>query len=259
MKKAVLAVSFGTSVEQARQNQIIPVENAMKKSISHPLFSAYTSPTIRRILRERGTEISDVHEALRKIASLGIQKVAVQPTYLLYGYEYDKLKNEVQEEQKNFSAIEVGVPLISNYQDLEMIRELVNKYYPPKKQKEIILIGHGTEHFANMVYPALQTAFRFSGREDIWVGTIEGWPGISEISKQVGKKGANKIELVPLMLVAGEHVHNDLIGDNPDSWKSILSHAGFSVDCTFKGLGEYPEIPQLYCKHLQTLLEKLGE
>ena len=44
----------------------------------------------------------------------------------------------------------------------------------------VALMGHGTEHFANAVYPALQTALRLAGREDVLVGTVEGWPGLED-------------------------------------------------------------------------------
>ena len=43
-------------------------------------------------------------------------------------------------------------------------------------------MGHGTEHFANAAYPALQTALALLGRDDIYIGTVEGWPGLRELS-----------------------------------------------------------------------------
>ncbi|MFQ9680039.1 MAG: sirohydrochlorin cobaltochelatase [Ruthenibacterium lactatiformans] len=41
----------------------------------------------------------------------------------------------------------------------------------------LVLLGHGTEHFASMVYPAMQTALRLAGGRRAYMGTVEGWPG----------------------------------------------------------------------------------
>ena len=54
MKQAVVCVSFGTSVPAGREN-ITAVENVLRQSAHDRIFiSAFTSPTIRRILKERG-------------------------------------------------------------------------------------------------------------------------------------------------------------------------------------------------------------
>ncbi|KUE76843.1 hypothetical protein ASJ35_06070 [Ruthenibacterium lactatiformans] len=92
MKQALLAVSFGTSVPRARQD-IEAVERVLAAGAPERAFCrAYTSPTIRRILAERGEPVSGLPEALEALAAAGVEDVAVQPTHLLYGFEYDKLK-----------------------------------------------------------------------------------------------------------------------------------------------------------------------
>ena len=46
-----------------------------------------------------------------------------------------------------------------------------------------------------------------------------------------------KLALAPLMLVAGDHAHNDLAGGDEDSWLSILTGRGFDVTVRMQGLG----------------------
>lgn len=46
-------------------------------------------------------------------------------------------------------------------------------------------MGHGTEHFANAACPALQTALNLLGRTNIYIGTVEGWPGLEDILRQL--------------------------------------------------------------------------
>lgn len=53
------------------------------------------------------------------------------------------------------------------------------------------------------------------------------------------------------MIVAGDHAHNDLAGDDADSWKSQFKQAGYPVLCHLKGLGEYEGIRQIFLRHIR--------
>jgi len=43
-----------------------------------------------------------------------------------------------------------------------------------------------------------------------------------ETLEAVKKSAADTVVLMPFLFVAGEHVANDILGDEPDSWKSGL-------------------------------------
>lgn len=65
----------------------------------------------------------------------------------------------------------------------------------------------------------------------------------------------HKVTLLPFMLVAGDHALNDIDGDEPNSWKSILQTKGFAVEIRLNGLGENEKIRQIYVAHAQLALE----
>ena len=48
------------------------------------------------------------------------------------------------------------------------------------------------------------------------------------------------------MVVAGDHANNDMAGDEPDSFKSILENEGFKVNAYIHGLGENEAVRQLF-------------
>ena len=76
MKEALLTVSFGTAVEQARQADICAVERTVAQALPHlPAYQAYTSPTIRRILARRGIDIPGFVPALVQRAQDGVELV----------------------------------------------------------------------------------------------------------------------------------------------------------------------------------------
>lgn len=253
MSQTLLCVSFGTSVESARRS-IRAVEQTLHETAPElPFLCAYTSPTIRRILQGRGETVCSLGEALDRLAG---QEVIVQPTHLLYGKEYDQIRQEVGKHAKEGTSVRLGKPLLAGMEDLRGIAEAVDAAVPFHEGEALLLMGHGTVQFAGTVYPALQTIFRLMGREDVFVGTVEGWPTLDEILPQLFRAGYTKAHLMTLMLVAGEHARNDMAGDGPDSWRSRLNAAGIQTRCTLCGLGELPQVQALYRRHLLELLER---
>lgn len=256
MKQAVVLVSFGTSVEEARRRDIAPVEQALGDCTRLPCRRAYTSPSIRRILARRGVQVQSLAEVLDVLAGEA-EEVFIQPTHLLYGNEYDGMKRIVEQKQNLFGRIHLGKPLLANAEDIQALAKIVSDLSPRREGNAYVLMGHGTEHFANMSYPAMQTAFRLIGREDILVGTVEGWPGLEEVADQLKMRSVGTVTLSPLMLVAGDHALNDMAGDGPDSWKSRLEREGLKVDCQIQGLGSLAAVRELYKAHFQELLGNL--
>lgn len=254
MRKAILCVSFGTSVPEARES-ITAVEETLRQAAPDRLFlRAFTSPTIRRILAERGEQVPGVSEALEQMWEQGVRDVLVQPTHILYGKEYDKLREDLPPWQERFERLRLGKPLLADAEDIQALAAAMGEAYPPCDGETQVLLGHGTDHFANAVYPALQTAFRLDGRTDVLVGTVEGWPEYGDVARQVKAGGGQRVHLAPLMLVAGDHALNDMAGSGPDSWASRLAAEGLEVRCTMRGLGQLPAVRALYRAHLESVL-----
>ena len=250
MVQAVLIVSFGSSVESARIQQISAVEEAIRAGTPEvQSYTAYTSPTIRKILRERGISIFSLEDALDRMLQDGVTDAVVQPTHLLYGIEFDKIQETCREYAGRFASLRLGAPLLASTEDLQELASALSDAYPPREDETLVLFGHGTAHFANVVYPALQTVFHIRGRDDVLIGTVEGWPDYAAVRSQLRTAA---VRLVPLMLVAGDHALHDMAGQEEDSWKSRLEKDGFSVRCVLQGLGAMPPIQKLYQKHKLT-------
>ena len=251
MKQAVVCVSFGTSVPTYREN-ITAVENVLRHSAQDRIFiSAFTSGVIRRILKERGETVYSVAEALEELWKQGVTEVLVQPTHILCGHEYDKLKREAEPWRGRFESLRIGRPLLTDTGDLQTLAAVLSAAYPHQAGEALVLFGHGTDHAANLVYPALQTAFYLAGRPDVLVGTVEGWPAFEDVLAQLKAQDRKSVHLVPLMLVAGDHALHDMAGDTPDSWKSRLEAEGFTVRSTLRGLGVMPAVQDMYRTHLE--------
>lgn len=85
------------------------------------------------------------------------------------------------------------------------------------------------------------------GHKNYHVGTIEGYPTMDDVIRELEANKAKEITLVPFMFVAGDHAKNDIAGD----WKDELEKKGYKVNVLLKGLGEYPAIQELFIQHVK--------
>lgn len=251
-KNAILVVSFGTSYNDTRDATIGAVETAIKAAYpGYEVHRAFTSQVVINKLKSRdGLKIDNVTEAVERLVSDGVSTLIVQPTHVMHGFEYDDLMSKIKPYEQKFVSIKYGAPLLSSTQDYKAVAAALAAELRPAGDTALIFMGHGTEHFANAAYAALQYHFWDNGYNNILVGTVEGFPDLENVQKHLKARGVQKVLLTPLMIVAGDHSNNDMSGDGDDSWKTILTSAGYEVKTLLKGLGEYESIRNIYVSHV---------
>ena len=97
----------------------------------------------------------------------------------------------------------------------------------------------------------MQDVLASKGADNYYVGTVEAEPSVDDVLEAIKDKGYTKVVLRDMMVVCGDHANNDMAGDEEDSWKSIFTAAGYDVSCVLEGLGQVPEIQQIYVEHAQ--------
>ena len=255
-KKAVLAVSFGTSHNDTREVTIDAIEKDMQAAFpEYPLYRAWTSKMIiNKVNKRDNVHIDTVKEAMERMRADGITDVLVQPTHVINGIENDIMKEEALSYREDFHSISFGDPLLTSEQDNREVIEAVAVEFSHLKEDEVlVLMGHGTTHYANSVYAALDYTFKDKGHKNIFLGTVEAYPSMESIMKLVKEYNPSKVVLAPFMIVAGDHAKNDMAGDDPESWYSQFKNAGYEVEAVIKGLGEYPGIRKILVNHLKVL------
>ncbi len=257
MKKGILIVSFGTSYAKTRAVTIEAIEETIRQAYPDvPVYSAWTSGIIReKILEATGEHIADVSQAMEEMKENQITDIYIQPTHVINGTENEQMREDALKFRGDFHSISFGAPLISSTEDMrEMIHVLTREFSSLHEDEALILMGHGSEHYSNTVYPALDYMFQEMGHGNIHIGTVEGYPELEHVLSLLKKQKTRKIHLAPLMIVAGDHAVNDMAGNEPDSWKSVFESHGYEVTCHLKGLGEYPEVQQMFLKHLGRII-----
>lgn len=254
MKQAIVAASFGTTHSDAMEKNIAPVEADLRTAFALPVFRALTSEMVRAALARRGQPTDNVPDALARARQQGMRTVVVQSTHLICGEEYDKLCGQVRDAGEGLD-VRIGRPLLADETDRRAVARILLDAYPLETDEALLLMGHGTRHAADSVYGQMEEQFRALDRKNVWIGTVEGSAGLDRVRVALRRSGVRRVRLAPFLLVAGEHARNDLAGDGPESWKSVLEADGFQVDCVLRGLGEIPAVRALIVEHARQAME----
>ena len=279
-EKEILVVSFGTSFNGSRVEDIKSIEDAI--AAAFPDWSvrrAFTAQIIINHVQARDGEfIDNVDQALERAVANGVKELVVQPTHLMHGAEYDELMESLAEYKGKIGKITVAEPLLGEVgsdatvinADKEAVAKAVvedaaadagfaDNSAAAQAGTAIVLLGHGTAHVAKVTYSQMQTQMGILGYDNVFVGTVEGEPegtGCEEIMEAVKEAGYKNVILRPLMVVAGDHANNDMAGEDEDSWKSMFEADGSfeTVTAQIAGLGSIPAVQALYVAHTQEVI-----
>lgn len=277
----LLVVSFGTSFNGSRAEDIGGIEKALQES--YPEWSvrrAFTAQIIINHIQAReGIKIDNVQQALERAVNNGVKNLIVQPTHLMHGAEYDELIGILDEYKDKFESVVVSEPLLGEVGSDATVINSDKEYVAKALTAEAVtasgyesleaaaaegvayvFMGHGTSHTANVTYNQMQTQMKELGYDNVFIGTVEGEPeetACDVVIEAVHAAGYTKVILRPMMVVAGDHANNDMAGADDDSWKSQFeaSKQFDNVDCQIAGLGGIAEIEQLYVAHVAAAIK----
>ena len=262
-KPVILVVSFGTSYNDSRHITIGAIEDAIRETYpDYDVRRAFTAQIIIDKLAERdGIVIDNFEQAMDKLVEEGVQKVVVQPTHLMAGYEYTDVLNSLQQNYADkFDAIVLGDPLLTSDEDYSAVVEAIcdaTAAYDDG-QTAVCFMGHGTEADSNEDYTHLQQVLTDAGHTSYFVGTVEATPTFDDVVEAAQAAGFTRAVLRPLMVVAGDHANNDMADtEDPDSFASKFIAAGFEVECVVEGLGQLVAIDDIYVRHVADAIAQL--
>ena len=278
-EKELLVVSFGTSFNDSRVEDIKGIEDALAEAFPDwSVRRAFTAQIIINHVQARdGEKIDNMEQALDRAVANGVKTLVVQPTHLMHGAEYDEMCEALEEYKDKIETIVVAEPMLGEVgSDATVInadKEAVAKavvaaaleeagYESTEKAAEdstaFVFMGHGTAHVAKVTYSQMQTQMQNLGYENVFIGTVEGEPeetACENVIEAVKAAGYTKVVLRPLMVVAGDHANNDMAGSDDDSWKTMFEAAGLDVTCQISGLGRIEAVEQLYVAHTQAAMD----
>lgn len=255
-KAALLMVHFGTTYDDTRAKTIDAINAKAAEAFPQlTLREAYTSRIVIRRLKARGIEKPTPLDALLQLRAEGFTHVIVQSTTLLEGAEMESLRRDVASVEGFFKEIRVGTPLLYDAADCRKVVDILAARHgaaaDARQKAHVVLVGHGTYTPATATYSQMDYMFQVQGHPLFHVATIEGYPTFDTMLARLKAAKARRVTLVPLLFVAGDHASNDIAVD----WKDALEAEGLQVDCRLEGLGEIPEIQDIYLDHIRFSLQ----
>ncbi len=189
----LLVVSFGTSFNDSRAEDIGGIEAALEKAFPEwSVRRAFTAQIIINHVQARDGEfIDNMDQALERAVKNGVKNLVIQPTHLMYGAEYDELVEAVNKYADKFATVTVAEPLLGKVgadaaavnADKQAVAEAVvaaavesagfsSLHAAEKDGTAFVLMGHGTAHVAKVTYSQMQTQMQELGYKNVFIGTV---------------------------------------------------------------------------------------
>jgi sirohydrochlorin cobaltochelatase len=257
-KPAIVLAAFGTTTEAF--DTYNHFETKVKERFpDYEIRWAFTSHKVRhKVAKEKGQKLNDLGTTLRELKAAGYSRVVIQSLHIVPGEEWGKKVVQVSREIPGLK-VALGKPLLSSEEDQERTLRTVAQTFPKDlKDTAVVLMAHGSPvPGGEKAYLAFDRLLR-SRYQNVFLGAVEDKPTKEEAFAAVKKANPATVVLMPFMFVAGEHVAKDMLGDEPESWKSeLLKQKAYRIEGVTKGLGYLDGIIEIYLDHLAQALKGL--
>lgn len=290
LRQAIVLAAFGTSYPEAL-GAILNIKDKVKQANPDiPVKLAFTSSIIRKKWKARQDdaawkknhpgipeEVLFVKSPLATIADLqndGYEDIAVQSLHVFAGEEFEDLKSmligldsirTIRAKHQPFKKLRLGRPALgmpgSAYpykNDVAAAAKALKKDVDDAKAMgaALVYMGHGNEVFSTGSYFEFQQIMQHTYDYPVFVSCVEGSPNYEDLLVNLKAAGRKKVLLKPFMIVAGDHASNDMAGDEEDSWKVLLTKAGYTVKTELRGLGSVDQWADIYVNNLKDALSQ---
>ena len=257
-KPVILIAAFGSSYDSGQKN-LEDMDTAYRKAFpDYDIYWAFTADFIVNALREEGkttifaneTTFYTVDEAYNMLREKGVKNVAVQCLMNMVGGEYRQVINT---STKGLN-VKYGHSLFFRPEDIQNAANALAKDFGDPSDTFTVVAGHGNDHHPEFNAELIQLDnYLKENFDNVRVATVEGNPLFGEaLLKEIAASGAQKIKFVPLMQTYGDHITNDVMGDEEDSWKTIIGLEATAAN----GMASNPAIQDLFISNTARVLKE---
>ena len=255
-KPVILITAFGSSYESGLKN-LEDMDTAYRAAFPDTeVYWAFTADFIVNVLRKRGVEtvfernvpLMNVTEAYDFLRDNGKKEVAIQILMVMVGSEM----RQVLDTPTDGMNVKYAFPLFYSPEDIQNTASALSGSFGDPSDTFTILSAHGNDHHMAFNSELIEMDdYLVQNFDNARVATVEGAPLFGdELVAEVIDSGAENVKFIPLMLTYGDHQSNDVNGDEPDSWKSILGLPSSATD----GMASNPAIQDIYISKTRRIL-----
>lgn len=242
-KIAILLTAFGASSSEARK-AYEPIDDAVRQAWPGVETRwAFTSRRIIARMRERGVFMDTPTEALERLRDEGFESVTILPLLTVAGEEHAKVAALLCEGLQTH----VCRPLLSREEDVDGICAALAGSLRAGAANILVCHGNKNNDEFNELLVKLAEAFRVRFRS--FAFSVEGRPGMDDfhLARAVAQR-TGCAHFAPFMMVAGEHVSRDVMGDELGSWKNMIGAENTSCASP---LGKNVAIVEMFLERLR--------
>ena len=238
-KTAIILAAFGTTTNAFPTYAQID-KQVKERFPGYEVRWAFTSKKVsHKVLEEQHKKLQSLLEVLTDLKANGFTRVVIQSFLLAPGKEWEAVVKQSRE--VTGITVAVGKPLLSSKSDEMTVLNVLSKEFPSDlKKNAVVLVGHGSpdpkaqatnNSFAQLLHSRYPDG-------NVFFGLVEfEKPGKEEVLQEVRRSGATSVKIIPFLLVAGDHVQNDILGSGPESWKSeLLKMGNYQINGVRQGL-----------------------
>lgn len=247
-KPAIVMVAFGTSVPEARK-VFDYIDSKVKERYSdYDVRWAFTSEFIQRKLEKQGIITKNLQQVVSDLKKEGFKSAVFQSLHVAPGQEFE----EINAIDTSGLGTAVGKALLSSDADIEKVVDALTDDI--KAESANVIACHGNDHHSEFNKQLLVFAEKIESKyPNVFVCSVEGQPGTEKLKEvsSVAQK-TDSVNFIPLMIVAGDHIMNDVVGDEAESWKNVV---GAENNFCAKPLGHNDKVIDVYLDHLSLALK----
>jgi len=248
MTTPILIVAFGAMSQAARLAYELFDSEVREAFPGHDVTWAYTAKSLVARLKAKGERAQLLSEAYTDLKNRGFDRVALLSLHLVPGEQHVSI---LEEDAQGLSVAHAG-PLLETSTDIDAVAQALARELPG--DRPVLVVAHGNASQPRYNKELVELAQRLLDlHPNLLVTRLEGDEAPEALEDFIHRaQGLRRAHIDPFLYVAGDHVHNDILGEEADSLKSRLGVSDFSCGAV---LGERPWIRRHFIEQLRNALE----
>ena len=255
-KPVIVIAAFGSSMEKGQENLGDFDSMVRERFPDHDVRWAFTAGFIVKKLKEAGittlfdsqTPVKSLDEVYDDLRAEGKTNVVVQIAMVMPGEEM----RQALSYRTDGLNVKFGYPLLFSPENMQNVADALSPEFGGA-DTATVLVSHGNEKHPEFNSALIQMdQYLRDNYDNVYLGTVEGPPGPDPALDDAEASGASKVKFVPLMLVEGDHITNDVMSDEPESWKVLLGLPATNAT----GMASNPAVMEIFLKSIENLVSQ---
>ena len=242
----ILIAAFGSSYESGQAN-LNDFDKAVRAAFpENEVTWGFTASFIVDKLKNEGVNtlfeskvpVRKIADAMAELEAEGKTNVVVVNFLLMVGQEYREVLN-VPTNGLNVKYVHPALYVPENIP--ELVKALESEF--GGADEATVFCAHGNEAHPEYNDELLQIdQYLRENYENTYLVVMEGVPEFEPVKEAVIESGVKRVKFVTFMLTYGDHMSNDVMGDEDDSMKVRI---GLPAECS-NGLASVPTVQNMF-------------